>query len=659
MKFFARKQNQRVTNFALAAMIVLSTLTASVPFIFSQKAEASGPISVCSGGCNAATLQAAIDIANSGSILSLEGDVTAENQVTVDKPLTLHGNGHTISPTFTSPSSSTGKNNAALGIEGTTGVTVDNLIVDGIYGMKIHGINVYKATAEIDNTIVKNNSKYGLVVNGSTVTVNNITTSNNAWGGIDVDLGSGVTTPASLTVNGTSHHSELNQVFMDDSTKKAVSIIDTNSQYRVTSIGNARLYTLKVPTAAPTNLKFNYKDANEVDQTLACGGIINSNKAKIWHESGSLNLNWTAPAGVVTGYQVQVSGPTGVETHDGGPNEAYSWIHFTQGDGTYTYQVQANSAGGFSTPSTACTINYDSTAPTVAVTYPAQGQFVNTLDTNGILSVQGSISDVHPNYTTVQLVNAQGNSVAITTAYGSFNNGTIATFNTRTLNLPDGLYHLNLMAADALGNGYNVQQISGYIDFHLDNTKPTAQFTSVTTSPTPNGYYNGDFTVGYKVQDTNLSSVYLGLFQKGTNNWIANCDTSNGIVAGAATGNCTVHLPTNISDGAYYVQVGGRDLAGNYAVNAVRDINIQRNVPAQPTGVFAEFQYGPVNVANDSYLKIKAMPGNNSLDLRWNTPSDWVTGYHVLASFPDGTSNVGYGGPNTNAWLIDNGLILR
>jgi len=40
MKFFASKRTQRLTNFALAAMLVVSTLTASVPFLFSQKAKA-------------------------------------------------------------------------------------------------------------------------------------------------------------------------------------------------------------------------------------------------------------------------------------------------------------------------------------------------------------------------------------------------------------------------------------------------------------------------------------------------------------------------------------------------------------------------------------------------------------------------------------------
>ena len=45
MKFFASKRTQRLTNFALAALLVLSTMTASVPFLFSNKADAAPGVS--------------------------------------------------------------------------------------------------------------------------------------------------------------------------------------------------------------------------------------------------------------------------------------------------------------------------------------------------------------------------------------------------------------------------------------------------------------------------------------------------------------------------------------------------------------------------------------------------------------------------------------
>jgi len=43
MNLFTSKRYQRVTNFALAALLVVSTITASVPFLFSEKANAVAP----------------------------------------------------------------------------------------------------------------------------------------------------------------------------------------------------------------------------------------------------------------------------------------------------------------------------------------------------------------------------------------------------------------------------------------------------------------------------------------------------------------------------------------------------------------------------------------------------------------------------------------
>jgi len=45
MKFIASKRTQRVTNFALAALLVVSTLTASLPMIFAEKANAAPSVS--------------------------------------------------------------------------------------------------------------------------------------------------------------------------------------------------------------------------------------------------------------------------------------------------------------------------------------------------------------------------------------------------------------------------------------------------------------------------------------------------------------------------------------------------------------------------------------------------------------------------------------
>lgn len=79
--------------------------------------------------------------------------------------------------------------------------TIKNLTINGAENIK-HGMQAYGgATLAVENVEVQNCTGYALVVNGSTVTVNGLTTSGNGWGGINVDLGSGVKTSADLTIN--------------------------------------------------------------------------------------------------------------------------------------------------------------------------------------------------------------------------------------------------------------------------------------------------------------------------------------------------------------------------------------------------------------------------------------------------------------------------
>jgi hypothetical protein len=106
-------------------------------------------------------------------------------------------------------------------------------------------------------TTLKNNPRTGLVVNGSVVTVRDLTTAGNGWGGVDVDLGSGVTMPARLTVRGISNHSDVAHIYVDDSTK-AVSVNDVRGQYVVSHPGfnaNDKLYTLKKVVTSKSQCK--------------------------------------------------------------------------------------------------------------------------------------------------------------------------------------------------------------------------------------------------------------------------------------------------------------------------------------------------------------------------------------------------------------------
>ncbi len=176
------------------------------------------------------------------TLFSLRATWQLTQRVNITKSLTIDGNGHTVSADFDNTSNSN-SNNATLEFAADD-ITVENVTIDGANHAHLHGINTYKVTgAYISNVTLKNNTKNGLVVNGSEVTVNNITTTNNSWGGIDVDLGSGVSGPADLTVTGTSHHSEVVAIKVDDTTKD-VHVHGAGSQYTVNSFGNTDVYTL-------------------------------------------------------------------------------------------------------------------------------------------------------------------------------------------------------------------------------------------------------------------------------------------------------------------------------------------------------------------------------------------------------------------------------
>lgn len=121
---------------------------------------------------------------NNDGILSIQG-----------KNITINGNGKTITAEKVSGTPS------MINVQDGANVTINNLILDGAVDGKAavkHGVNIYQATATLNNVTVKNHTGYASVVNGSSLTVNGLTTSNNGWGGINVEGKAG---KADLVVN--------------------------------------------------------------------------------------------------------------------------------------------------------------------------------------------------------------------------------------------------------------------------------------------------------------------------------------------------------------------------------------------------------------------------------------------------------------------------
>lgn len=179
---------------------------------------------------------------------TLQDDCTSTAQINLPANTTLDGDGYTISPNFARTNNS---NNATLGIISADNVTIKDLTIDGVSGTNLHGINVYVSENVIlENVTSLDNDRSGVVVNGSNVTVEDITTSGNGWHGINVAQGGGVTDPAILTVNGQSTQTDTWQIYLDDITQN-VTVNDTESQYLISypvttpDRPNDKLYTLK------------------------------------------------------------------------------------------------------------------------------------------------------------------------------------------------------------------------------------------------------------------------------------------------------------------------------------------------------------------------------------------------------------------------------
>ena len=160
------------------------------------------------------TLQSAIAAASEGATIVLQSDLTVNStasqnsaEIMISKALTLEGNGHKIiAGSFANGAHVVGVHSAA------GAVTIQNLTIVGSTGAK-HCLNVYQCTdtVSLNNVTLKDSATAGLVINGSTVVANGLTTSGNAWGAVNVDNSS------SFTLTGASSLAENAQIWTEDS----------------------------------------------------------------------------------------------------------------------------------------------------------------------------------------------------------------------------------------------------------------------------------------------------------------------------------------------------------------------------------------------------------------------------------------------------------
>lgn len=424
MKLTMRATAKKVTLITTAFVLAVSSLTAAVPFVLSQKASALTTVT------SQAELISAI--AGGDSVIDLGASFQTTSQININRSLTLNGHGFSLSPTFSgSPS-----NDTVLAVVGGN-VAINNVVIEGLGGTALQGIQVWQSSATLNSVTSRNNDKAGIHVNGSNVTVNNVTTEKNGnnYGGVLVSGGA-------LTINGQSHHNgeNISQVRRDGG-----AVVDTNAQYN--NFLNF-IYNLKAAPAAPVIT------APTANQAVSA-------------PNGNVVVSWNA-ASYATTYELKVDSvvQTGITTTS-------VTKQLTEGAHTIQLRSVAKSglAGTWGGVRTFTVTIPDTTPPTFAITSLSEGQLVGTASTHK-LSIQGTFTDPSGGYVQLQLVKPGVGSVGLITTHAPVNAGQLAEFD--VTGFTDGPYQLTASATDYLGNALPVQSIN----FVIDNTAPKVTFQS-------------------------------------------------------------------------------------------------------------------------------------------------------------------------------------
>ncbi len=214
----------------VAGTLMLAVAFLSAPFFAgaedgvepaSQDPEVQEVVKVAEvNGTEYETIHAAISAATEGNTVVLLTDIELDKQVTIKKSINLDGAGFTLTHNY--EWTENGIDNSIIGVIDTQNVSIKDITVNGINKKtKQHGVNIFNSSnVSLTNVNIVNNNQSGLTVNKSSVNVDGLTTSGNAWGAVNVDV-----TGAEFTlVNGSL--SETNQIWSDG--KNGYGIVDAS-----------------------------------------------------------------------------------------------------------------------------------------------------------------------------------------------------------------------------------------------------------------------------------------------------------------------------------------------------------------------------------------------------------------------------------------------
>ncbi len=467
----------------------------------------------------------------SGDTIDLDSNLTTSQQLALTKSVTLNGKNHTISPNFAKIDST---KNSVLSIQANN-VTVNNLIENGVGGTNLHGINVYDASGvKLNNVTVENNNRTGLNVNGSKVTVVNLTTAHNGWNGADVDK-----TGAVLTIKGTSHQNEVSpDIYVDNSSVGQV--VDANHQYSFTnSVLHAgdRVYSLKptVPTNGQPNGGFEKTNDFYFTWDASSGG------GPLTYEYQTSQNPAETNGVLTTGIWDNIANGNSEQKNLTSPQ-----IHSVGApDATWYWQVRAvDTHGNKSGWSQVWPVTIDTHAPAgLANESPSNGTTTTTAglakitwhaasDANGPVSYYYESSES-------STVNKDGSFVD-----PAYKSGTLNTNEINTLGTAEGTYYWHVRAVDTAGNSTPWTDAWKVV---VDNTPPAvpaAAFTDGSSSAKTNGGTTDSKTFTFNLSDSSSDVTRYQLKY-----W-------NSITGSAFNGENNAWNPTDVTLGGHSTNLG-------------------------------------------------------------------------------------------------------
>ncbi len=556
-------------------------------------------------------LDSALASLHAGDTLALDSDITISKQVTIKVSATINGNGHTISPNFTKTDNG---NNAAIGIQ-SNNVTINNLVEDGTNGTNLHGINVFASTGvALNDVTANNNDRSGVSINGSTVSVNNITTSGNGWHGINVDKPGAV-----LTVNGISHQTDTLQIYVDNSS--IAQVIDTNNQYASTDNvlqPGDRVYSLK--PAVPANLRYE-------SPARACGTVTNVNYAK---------PAWDAVDGAVSyDYQALYNG-TVVYSTNYATNQHPGGTFGSGQNGQWAFQVRSvNAAGIKSAWSTSCVVTLDTVTPPAPSNVSWKTSAGKTITSNGATNVyDGSAQwqDATPsdvNHYVYKYWNAiPGNPYKVGSEYVTT---TTSTSMPGVFNQGAGTHYFCIAAVDAAGNTSSCTTLTVI----YDTTAPTITVKAGYVGDQATKTYSN---VSFSLYDANKVDKYV------LNGWTS--DFSNNNWSDANFANFKAHLVQGSNTLTLY-DAAGNSTAYVFTYDSTAPTVVITSATRQTDGSYVvsgtSTDNSPVTVVVDGLMTLTATPVAGA----WTaTTATLVDGAHtVTASSTDAAGNTGTATP--------------